>query len=284
MQLILKLIFGIIILSWSSILIRWIGDVHPLIITFYRLAISSIVLFPFVIKSFKPTFHKSLKFKYHLLFAGFFLALHFYSWISSLQLTTVGNSIFLESTHPLFGWILSILILKEKASKTLLPALIMGLLGMYFTISINLFGSSNAFMGDMLAVFSAFCIAAYLIVARILRLEFDILSYLFVVYVVAAFFTFILIIVYGLNFWELSLTNWLLLIILAVGPNLIGHSVLNWASRYMPVYKVNMALLSESVLATVYAALLLDEIPLMEFYFGAVLIITAIVSIFLVRK
>jgi drug/metabolite transporter (DMT)-like permease len=60
--------------------------------------------------------------------------------------------------------------------------------------------------------------------------------------------------------------------------------MLNFASRYIPVYKVNMALLSESVLATIYAGLLLNEIPGVRFYIGAVLIILAIGSVFFARK
>jgi drug/metabolite transporter (DMT)-like permease len=71
---------------------------------------------------------------------------------------------------------------------------------------------------------------------------------------------------------------------MAIGPNFIGHSILNWASRKIPVYKVNMAFLSEAVLATIYAALLLNEIPPADFYIGAVLILAGIFSIFLYRK
>ena len=56
--------------------------------------------------------------------------------------------------------------------------------------------------------------------------------------------------------------------------------MLNWASRRIPVYLVNMALLSESVLASFYAALLLDEIPPAEFYLGALLIIISITMVF----
>jgi drug/metabolite transporter (DMT)-like permease len=284
MKILYKLIFGILVISWSSILIRWTGNVHPLIITFYRLLISAVIIFPFVAKQFPATLKKSAPHKYHLIAAAFFLTMHFYTWITSLQLTTVGNSIFLESTHPLFGWILSIIVLKEKASKALFPALILGLAGMYFTISGNLFSGSIAFTGDLLALVSAFCIAAYLIVARTLRNEFELLPYLFLVYGIAAFLTLILLGFNQLKFWSVPAESWKFIFLLAIGPNLIGHSMLNFASRYIPVYKVNMALLSESVLATIYAGLLLNEIPEVRFYIGAVLIILAIGSVFFARK
>ena len=118
----IKLIFGILVLSWSSILIRWMGDIHPLIITFYRLAFSCLIILILIKKPVKSIKNASIKHYKYLITAGLFLSMHFYTWITSLQLTTVGNSIFLESTHPLFGWILSIIILREKISKIFIPS------------------------------------------------------------------------------------------------------------------------------------------------------------------
>lgn len=284
MSIYLKLLFGVIILSWSSILVRWMGDIHPLIITFYRLTFSALILLFFIKKPIKSVFKTSIKHSRYLITAGLFLSMHFYTWISSLQLTTVGNSIFLESTHPLFGWILSMVILREKISKIFIPHFLIASIGMYFIISGDLEFSKNALTGDFLAVFSAFCIAAYLIIARILKNKIDFFPYIFIVYGIAAICTLLIILFKGLNFWKIPITGWLLLFMMAVGPNLIGHSILNWASRKIPVYKVNMSFLSEAVLATAYAALLLNEIPPHEFYFGAALILLAIISIFVFEK
>ncbi len=280
----LKLFFGVFIASWSSIIIRWIGPVDPLIISFYRLFFSSLLLLPFI-RSEIPLMPRKLKHNaLYVLLAGLFLALHFYSWITSLQLTTVGNSIFLESTHPIFGLLLSMIFLKERASKSLIPAFILGILGMYLTVSGDVDQSSGALLGDLLALGAALFLAAYLLIARMLTQKMTLLPYLFFVYSAAALFILILILVKGLNFWHLSLASWMLLLLLAAGPNLIGHSLLNWASRRMPVFKVNMALLSESVLATFYAAVLLNEIPETSFYFGAACILASMVLVFVTRE
>lgn len=260
------------------------GDVHPLIITFYRLTFSAVIIFFLIKRPVKPVLAISVKHIKYLFVAGLFLSMHFYTWITSLQLTTVGNSIFLESTHPLFGWILSIIVLKEKISVKFIPAFIVASIGMYFIISGDLYIDKIALTGDFLAIFSAFCVAFYLIIARILKNKIDFIPYIFIVYSFAALCTLIIILIKGLNFWAIPLNVWMLLLLIAVGPNLIGHSILNWASRKIPVYKVNMAFLSEAVLATIYAALLLDEIPQIQFYIGAFLIISAIVTVFLPRK
>ena len=270
------LFIGILVISWSSILIRLMGDLHPLTITFYRLIFSSLFLLPFSFRNKRnrlPISFRNIRF---LLAAGLFLALHFYTWIYSLQLTTVGNSIFLESTHPLFAWLLSLWFLKEKAGRDLLWAGLAGLAGMFIITSNNLFGAASAFTGDGLALVSAFFIAAYLIIARVSRGGLPILRYLFWVYSIAAGFILITLFLLRIPFRSVSANDWKWLILLGLGPNLIGHSVLNWASQRMPVYRVNLALLLESVLATIYAVVLLAEIPPPSFYPGAGLILAAV--------
>ena len=272
---ILILFGGILVLSWSSILIRLLDDLHPLTITFYRLSFSSLFLWPFARKNKKIPRKLASRSRAFLLIGGLFLALHFYTWIFSLQLTTVGNSIFLESTHPLFAWLLSLWFLKEKAGRDLLWAGLAGLAGMFIITSNNLFGAASAFTGDGLALVSAFFIAAYLIIARVSRGGLPILRYLFWVYSLAAGFILITLFLLRIPFWSVSANDWKWLILLGLGPNLIGHSVLNWASQRMPVYRVNLALLAESVLATLYAAVFLMEFPPLRFYPGAVLILVA---------
>ena len=275
MQTKLKLFFAVFIISWSSILIRWMGPLDPLVISFYRLFFSALILLPFAKPSALRSIQGFVKLNYPapfakpsgirkaqtptlshwplLLAAGLLLALHFYAWIASLQITTVARSIFLESTHPIFAVILSALFLKEKAPKAFLPALFFGLSGMYLTVHQDIITSHSALYGDGLALFSAFCMAAYLIIARRIGNEIPLLRYLLFVYSAAALFLFSVLLYKGIHFWDMSAAVWGLLLLLSAGPNLTGHSLLNRASRRMPVYLVNMALLLESVLATAMA-------------------------------
>jgi drug/metabolite transporter (DMT)-like permease len=64
---------------------------------------------------------------------------------------------------------------------------------------------------------------------------------------------------------------------MAAGPHLMGHGLLNWSVRRLPAFTVNMAVLGEPVLATLYAALLFGEVPGAAFYAGAALIGAGIV-------
>ncbi len=271
-----KLFAAVFIISWSSILVRWMGNIDPLIISFYRLFFSALGLSLYL--KFKPGQRSNIiKTNWALIgLAGFFLALHFVSWITSLQKTTVGRSIFLESTHPIFAILLSLWFLKEKAPRIFYAFALISLIGIYFTIHRDISGWDKGLSGDMLALFSAFCLAAYLLIARKIGHNIPILRYLLYVYGAAALFIIPFLIFKRLEFWNLSASIWFFLILLTLGPNLIGHSMLNWASRRIEIYKVNMVLLSESVFATFLAALFLKEYPTFEFYLGAAMILAGI--------
>ncbi len=278
----LVLFFGVFVISWSSILIRWIGDVPPLVISFYRLLFSALMLLPFVIphrnKSRAPSFHPRQYWSFVL--AGFFLALHFFSWIQSLQLTTVAHSIFLESTHPVFALILSYLVLKERSTLGTKLGIALALTGMYLIVMTEPQNIGRHITGDLLAILSAFSLAAYLLVARFFKRKTALLPYLTKVYGSAAMITLVFILLRGTPLFRLTTNQFALLFILALGPHLTGHSLLNWAARKMPVYLVNLAMQAEAVLASLYAAWLLHEYPGWSFIPGALLILLAVSFIF----
>jgi len=266
------LLTGVIIASFSSILIRWTGAVPFSIIAFYRLFISSNVLALF--KGLQQTRWPAIKGSY--LLAGFFLALHFITWIASLQLTSIANSIFLESTHPLWAAFISSLFLKEIPSKKSFPAFLSAMVGMLIIVSINFGLGETRFWGDMLAIISAICLSFYLLIARMYRGMDDIISYLIYVYTSAAFVCLIYGIFNGDSFFGFSKHSWLMIIILALGPHLFGHSLLNWSSRRIEIYKVNLVLLLEPILATIGGMIFFVEFPPLRFYAGALLIVFSV--------
>jgi len=278
------LLFGVLIISFGSVIIRWTGDVPFAVISFYRLTLSLPILFIIYLYKRKPESKKMHTFSMHFMFAGFFLAAHFITWIASIQMTTIANSIFLESTHPFFGLILSILILKEIPKLNTIPAFIIAFIGMFFIVYADWNLENSKTLGDLLAISSALFLALYLLIARFNRDKVDLILYLIYVYGFAAVFCGIYILFNNLSFIGYSWNSWIFLVMLALGPHLIGHSLLNWASRKVEIYKVNLMLLLEPVLATVMAILFLYEFPKFNFYFGALFIVLSLLFIILKEK
>jgi drug/metabolite transporter (DMT)-like permease len=270
------LLTGVVIASTSSLLIRWAGAVPFAVIAFYRLFISMAVLVPFHLYRNKSSDFSLRHFRWQYLLAGFFLAAHLTTWIASLQMTTIANSIFLEGTHPLFAAFFSAVFLKEFPRKSTLPLFFLAGIGMFIIVSSDFGFRETKIAGDLLAISSAAFIALYLMIARMHRAEPDFAKYLIQVYGAASAVCLIYAIAVGDVLTGYSPVSWIMIVLLALGPNLIGHSLLNWASRHIEIYKVNLALLLEPVLATIGGMALFYEFPTVHFYCGAGLIILSV--------
>jgi len=278
------LLAGVLILSFASIITRWIGDVPFAVISFYRLFLSLPFLLIIYFYQRKAKSKTSFQFNFQYVLAGFFLSAHFITWIASLQMTTIANSIFLESTHPLFALLLSVLILKEFPKLSIVPAFIFALIGMFFIINTEWNLEDSKTIGDLLALSSAFFLALYLLIARFNRNKVDLILYLIYVYGFAAIFCAVYIIINNHGFMGYSWNSWIFILLLALGPNLIGHSLLNWGSRRIEIFKVNLMLLLEPVLATIMGMIFLYEYPAISFYIGAAFIISALFFLTLKTK
>ncbi|RMG37195.1 MAG: DMT family transporter, partial [Methanobacteriota archaeon] len=211
-----------------------------------------------------------------ILAAGVLLALHFATWIGSLKFTSVAHSLTLESTHPVIAILLSPLLLKERAEKRSRIAVVFTLLGIIIVAGVDLEFRTRQLWGDLLALSSALFVTLYLFVARHLRERIDLVTYLLYVYgaamVVLLVFNFFI----DASLYRYSWKVHFLLVLLALIPTGVGHSLLNWAARRVKAYKVNLTILGEPVLASILAFLFFREMPGKWFFVGAILILTGI--------
>jgi drug/metabolite transporter (DMT)-like permease len=289
----LVLAFGILAVSTASIFIRNAQQYAPsLVIAAYRLTIASLVLAPIALAGrrkelggLKP---RALSLA---LLSGFFLALHFATWISSLEYTTVASSVVLVSTTPLWVALLSPLTLKESIARvvwigmalTLIGGLVIGLsdvcqftAGSLVCPSASQFFKGQAFLGDMLALAGALMGAGYIVIGRRLRPNLSLISYIFLVYGMAAVVLVSFMLAAGLPAVGYPPEAYLWFILLALIPQLLGHSSFNWALKYLSAAYVSISLLGEPIGSTILAYFLLGEIPSGMKIFGAILILSGI--------
>ena len=278
------LILGVCITSSSSLLIRWAGDVPFTVLAFYRLFISSFLLSIFYIVTTRKK-NKTLPFvHWHYFLAGLFLAGHFITWIASLQMTTIAHSIFLQSTHPIFAVIFSILFLRESPSVKSIPAFLLAICGVLLIVYGDFGEAATDIFGDLLAIAAAILLALYLMIARYHKNEPDFIKYLIIVYGSAALLCAIFMIFSGNRFMGYSALTWWMILLLALGPNLLGHSLLNWSSRLIEIFKVNLTLQLEPVLATLAGMIFFLEYPSRNFYTGAGLIVFSVLYLYYSEK
>jgi len=279
MSVYLGLFIAVLAVSWSSIFIRWCGDTSPIIISFYRMLWSTL-LFGIIVrgKTSVVPFFKPLVWKDRglILLAGIMLALHFVAWIFALQLTTIAHSLLILSSAPVFALILSPLILKERGGWQAVVAVLITLVGVTLIVWQDFGFEIEQVWGDLLSLVSALFVTLYIFIARYLRGRIELPPYLMMVYGAAAV-TLIIVALFG-NYPIMAYPAKIhfMMLLLALVPTGIGHSLLNWSARRIEVYKVNVASLGELVLASIMAFIFFGEQPYGIFYVGAGLILIGI--------
>jgi drug/metabolite transporter (DMT)-like permease len=88
----------------------------------------------------------------------------------------------------------------------------------------------------------------------------------------AAVLLIILMFASGERFYGFDKSTYTWLILLALIPQLIGHSTFNWALGYLPAAYVAITLLGEPIGSTILAFIFLNEVPGVLLVVGAILI------------
>jgi len=274
---------GIVAISFASIFIKFCDDVPSIMIATYRLTISSIILLT-IAKGRGIRFTSFSKRQLLIgVLGGFFLSLHFSFWISSLKFTSVASSVVLVTTNPIFVGLFSCLLFREKQP----PELILGIILSFSGSVILAIGDSGLqglsiqnpsfLLGDVLALVGAIMTSGYLMVGSKLREEMDVLSYISVVYTFSACFLLIASVSWGIPFTGYKASSYLYMALLAVVPQLIGHTAINWSLKHLKTSMVAITILGEPVGASILAYIIFRETIKTFQGIGIVLIFLAII-------
>lgn len=270
------LAIGVIAVSFAAIFIR-IAQAPPLVIATYRLCSASLILLPLAwARSREELSSLSRKEILAALFSGVFLALHFSVWITSLNYTSVATSVVLVTVNPIFVVIASRLLfgepLRPKAILGILVCLVGGMVVAYGNWRIGV----SPLFGGLMSLSGALAMAGYLLIGRRLRRKMGLISYTFLVYSSAGLLLLLTTLALGYSLFGYSVTTYAMLVLLALVPQLLGHSLLNWSLRFVSATLVTIAILGEPVGATVWAWLILGEAPTITEVVGGVLILAGI--------
>ena len=285
---------GILAVSTASIFIRFIQaeGVSSLVIAALRLTIACLILAPIALQRHRDELRILNKREIFLaLLSGAFLAVHFATWITSLEYTTVASSVVFVSTSPLWVAILAPLTIKEPVSRVILIGMGLALVGgVIVGLSdsctfgggsidcppLSNFFAGKAFLGDALALAGAFAAAGYFLIGRRVREKVSLIPYIFLVYGMAAVILVIIMLAAGESPFGYSPQIYIWLILLALIPQLLGHSTFNWALGYLSAAYVSITLLGEPIGSAILAFFILDEVPSGLMLFGAILILIGI--------
>ncbi len=274
---------GIFAVSTAAIFIRLAQeeDAPSLVIAAARMVVASVVLtFP-AIRRYPHELRRLTRRDMGLvLIGGGVLGLHFATWITSLEYTSVVNSVVLVTTNPLWVAVLAPLFLKEKLGRFTLIGLALAFGG---GILVALTGSagdppnrSDPLLGNGLAVIGAMMAAVYFVIGRRLRGGLSLIPYVWLVYGVAAIVLVVAVILTGQQVGGLAWQAYVWMALMGLTAQLIGHSSFNFALGYLPAAYVSLVVLGEPIGSGILAAVFLDEWPVFLQLVGAAFILGGI--------
>ncbi len=261
------LLFGIAAVSMAAIFISFAQreGIPSAVIASGRLGISALLLTPFALRKHIPDLRRLTGRDLLLaVISGVVLAIHFLTWITSLEYTSVLISTVFVTTGPLWVALLEVIFLRARFGILVWLGLFVALVG---GITIGLAGSSgdvngtNPALGGGLALAGAVAVAIYFVIGRNLRAKLPLLPYIWLVYSCTAVALVVYTLLSGETFTGYSATGYFWVVVLALFPQLIGHTSFNYALRYVSATYVSIITQAEPVGSAIAAIILFSQIP-----------------------
>jgi drug/metabolite transporter (DMT)-like permease len=289
------LCLAIVSVSTASLFIRFTQvEVPSLVIAAYRLSLATLITAAFIRSAHIEEIKHLTKREWLLLaLSGLFLACHFAVWITSLNITSVASSVLLVTTTPLWVALLSPFLLAEKINSRTAFFLGIAFLGSVIVTFGKNYGSlqgsitcwmpsassasDRSLLGNLLALLGAFMAAGYMISGRKLRKTISLVSYTLVVYLISSLFLILICFAFRQPLSGYTPITFLWLFLLALIPQIFGHTAFNWVLGLMPAALVSIALLGEPIGSSILAWLFLKEIPSWVEIIGGGLILLGII-------
>lgn len=274
----LALVVAVAAVSWSGPLVRF-TTAPALAVAAWRLTIAVAFIALVLLVRGRPMPRLARLDWFLAAVSGVFLAAHFWTWIASLDLTTVSSSVVLVSTQPVFVALFSGAFLGERATARQWSGILVAVAGAAVIAWGDFSLGRDALIGDALAIAGAFFVSVYYVIGRRLRAGIDLWWYIGIVYgIAAAVLLAAATVMPGVSLVGYGTNDWVVFAALAAGPMMLGHTGLNYALRYVRAYVANLAVLGEPIGATLIAWVLpaIGEVPGPQLVAGGALILGGI--------
>jgi drug/metabolite transporter (DMT)-like permease len=270
------LAIGVVVVSFAAPLIR-LADAPALAVAMYRNVFAMAILLPLALLL-KREELRSLRRSDVLALAGagVLLAVHFGTWVPSVTLTTVAASTVLVSTQPLWSAVLARIFLGDRLRRAVAIGIGIAFAGAVMISGFDFTLSARAFVGDLLALTGAAAVAGHRIVALGPRRRVSILPLVAVMYGVCALVLVVVVTVSGTQATGFEGETWLWMALLALGPQVIGHTLFNLLLRDVDPTVIAVSIMGEAVGATLLALGLFGEIPSIGAIAGGALLLIGI--------
>lgn len=247
---------ALLAVSHAAIFAR-LADAAPLAIAAWRLGIACLVVLPLAAVATR-TGGLAPRPVALAIGAGGLLAVHFATWITSLDFTSIARSVLLVSTAPIWVAVIQFVIGRGIPARATIIALVCVTAGAAVVSSGGGAGAAGL-PGDLLAIAGAIAMAGYLLLSREAQAALSFRVYLGIAYGSSAVLLWLAVLITQTPAAGFDDTTWWALAGMALVSQVIGHSGYNWSLRHLSPLFVAVVLIGEPVLASCLGWWLLGE-------------------------
>jgi drug/metabolite transporter (DMT)-like permease len=272
---------AVLAVSTSAPLIRG-ADAPSLAVAFWRTALAVPVVGVLALVAGRDQLRalRDLVARRRAVWAGALLAAHFATWVPSVSLTSVASSTALVATQPVWAALIARW-RGERVPRGAWVGIGLAMAGAVVLSGVDLSISPEALVGDLLALVGGMLAAAYVTVGADARRVLSTGVYTLVCYAVASVALLAVCLAGGQALRGYPDDTWLILLALTLGPQLLGHTLLNRVLGTISPTLVSVAILFEIVGAALLAWAFFDEVPPLTALPAGVLIAAGIVVVVL---
>ena len=254
------LFIALISVSSTAVVIRYVELVPALTLAFWRMLSASTFLWCYSIK--RPQRLISLNNRNRILFAGFFLGMHFALFFVGVRSTSVASATLLANTGPVFTSLLSRLS-GQKVTRSVILGLLISIFGIILVQWSGFGVEENNYWGNVSSLLSGFCIAMTYMFASKIREDTENILYGRSVFFVAAVTIWIVTILSGGSIFSFNRSDIAWFIFLGIVPSILGHNMLNYCIKYLSPTAIASIPLGEPIIASAFCyALFLETVPI----------------------
>lgn len=267
---------ALIAVAHAAIFVR-LADADPLVTAAWRMLIASLALLPLALATSRADIRRLTGREWKLIAGGaVFLALHFATWIASLDYTSIANSVVLVTLTPVWLAVWAVVALRRPPGRNIWLAVGMAVTGGIVLGSGSVRLGLATLWGDALALAGGVLFVGFLLLAESARRTVALVPFVTLVYAGAALLLWAAVFALGLPLAGLSLETYLAFIGLGLVSQIIGHTGFNWAVKAIPPMALALLFLAEPLLSAGLGWLYFGEGFARETAIGGILILVAI--------
>ncbi|MEV0897891.1 DMT family transporter [Actinoplanes sp. NPDC049802] len=272
----LALTVAVLAVSSSAPLIAF-ASAPALAIAFWRNGLATLALTPIALGPRREEVRRAVRGPAgrFCVLAGLALALHFATWMPSVQLGSVATATALVATQPVWQGLIAAA-QGRRPSAAGWAGIGLAVAGAAWATGADLGVSAQAVFADVLALLGAVAAAVYTALGERARTEVSTTTYTWICYGTCAAVLLAVCLLFGVDLTGYDGRTWAAILAIVAGAQLLGHSMFNYALQHTSATTVSVLILLEVPGAAFLAWWWLGQVPRAESLPGLALLLAGV--------